>query len=134
MAAVGEEGGGSEGREGHLVHQSPQDCRCRERGQVSSGRPHSSCCGGSRSGPTSRTTASFSSRSRERNDLELQWISIPASKVGRVIGDEGCDTNAIRTATGAQVNLNKVEDYGEAIVTIHGQHAGMAYRLSSINL
>ena len=89
---------------------------------------------GSRSVPTSRTTACFSSRSRERNDIELLWISVPASKVGRVIGDEGCDTNAIRTATGAQVNLNKVEDYGEAIVTIHGQHAGMAYRLSSINL
>jgi len=50
---------------------------------------------GSRSVPTSRTTACFSSRSRERNDLELQWISIPASKVGRVIGDEGCDTRSL---------------------------------------
>jgi len=44
--ALWEEGSASEGREGHLVHRGPQNCQCRERRQVSSGRSHSSCCGG----------------------------------------------------------------------------------------
>jgi len=41
----------------------------------------------------------------------------------------GENINAVRTATGAMINLDKLEDFGEAIVTFRGENSGVAYRM-----
>ena len=62
----------------------------------------------------------------------VQHITILASKVGRVIGEGGCNINAIRRATGATVDVDylKYRYCGEAVATIRGEHAGVAYSSS----
>ena len=45
-------------------------------------------------------------------------IIVPASAVSRVIGRAGCNINAIREVTGAQVEMERLPTPGDRTVTI----------------
>jgi ankyrin repeat protein len=47
-------------------------------------------------------------------------IQVPAKAISRIIGRAGCNINAIRDATGAQVDLDKMKNSSDAMVTIRG--------------
>ena len=84
-----------------------------------------------KSSTTSSTAAAISSGSkkvrtgtgmRKEDDpnRKCQRIAVPAKAISRIIGRAGCNINAIREATGAQVDLDKLKNSADAVVTIRG--------------
>ena len=84
-----------------------------------------------KSSATSNTTASVSSSSKKSKtgtgtrkeddpNRKCQRIAVPAKAISRIIGRAGCNINAIREATGAQVDLDKLKNSADAVVTIRG--------------
>ena len=84
-----------------------------------------------KSSTTSTTVAAVSSGSkkirtgtgtRKEDDpnRKCQRIAVPAKAISRIIGRAGCNINAIREATGAQVDLDKLKNSADAVVTIRG--------------
>ena len=84
-----------------------------------------------KSSATSSTTASVSSSSKKAKagtgtrkeddpNRKCQRIAVPAKAISRIIGRAGCNINAIREATGAQVDLDKLKNSADAVVTIRG--------------
>jgi len=81
---------------------------------------------------TSSTTAAVSSSNKKARtgtgtrkedgdpNRKCQRIAVPAKAISRIIGRAGCNINAIREATGAQVDLDKLKNSTDAIVTIRG--------------
>ena len=86
---------------------------------------------GQKSSATSSTTACVSSGSKKAKagtgtrkeddpNRKCQRIAVPAKAISRIIGRAGCNINAIREATGAQVDLDKLKNSADAVVTIRG--------------
>ena len=84
-----------------------------------------------KSSATSSTTAAVSSGSKKTKagtgtrkeddpNRKCQRIAVPAKAISRIIGRAGCNINAIREATGAQVDLDKLKNSADAVVTIRG--------------
>jgi len=65
-----------------------------------------------------RTTAG--TRKEDDPNRKCQRIAVPAKAISRIIGRAGCNINAIREATGAQVDLDKLKNSADAVVTIRG--------------
>lgn len=60
-------------------------------------------------------------RSKEDDpNRKCQRIAVPAKAISRIIGRAGCNINAIREATGALVDLDKLKNSSDAVVTIRG--------------
>jgi len=84
-----------------------------------------------KSSSASSTTAAVSSsnkkvrtgtgtRKEDDPNRKCQRIAVPAKAISRIIGRAGCNINAIREATGAQVDLDKLKNSADAVVTIRG--------------
>jgi len=67
-------------------------------------------------------------RQKSANDRTIQ-VCRSWYQRRRFIGHNGENINAVRTATGATINLDKLEDNGEANVTICGENARVAFRM-----
>jgi len=59
-------------------------------------------------------------RKEDDPNRKCQRIAVPAKAISRIIGRAGCNINAIREATGAQVDLDKLKNSADAVVTIRG--------------
>jgi len=59
-------------------------------------------------------------RKDDDSNRKCQRIAVPAKAISRIIGRAGCNINAIREATGAQVDLDKLKNSSDAVVTIRG--------------
>ena len=68
-----------------------------------------------------KTRSGTGTRSKEDDpSRKCQRIAVPAKAISRIIGRAGCNINAIREATGAQVDLDKLKNSSDAVVTIRG--------------
>jgi ankyrin repeat protein len=66
-------------------------------------------------------TAAGGTRKHDDDPLKkIVRIQVPAKAISRIIGRAGCNINAIRDATGAQVDLDKMKNSSDAMVTIRG--------------
>ena len=52
------------------------------------------------------------------SDFRSKKVPVPASAISRVIGRGGCNINAIREVSGANIDVEKNKGSGERIITI----------------
>jgi len=67
-----------------------------------------------------KTGTGTGTRKEDDPNRKCQRIAVPAKAISRIIGRAGCNINAIREATGAQVDLDKLKNSADAVVTIRG--------------
>jgi len=66
------------------------------------------------------STVGGTRKHEEDQTKKIARIMVPAKAISRIIGRAGCNINAIREATGAQVDLDKLKNSADAVVTIRG--------------
>ena len=57
-------------------------------------------------------------RTMSVSDFRSKKVPVPASAISRVIGRGGCNINAIREVSGANIDVEKNKGSGERIITI----------------
>jgi len=72
------------------------------------------------SSSSKKTKVGTGTRKEDDPNRKCQRIAVPAKAISRIIGRAGCNINAIREATGAQVDLDKLKNSSDAVVTIRG--------------